>query len=120
MILCQRLLTSIALVSLLILASAPAMANSNSDPRPTVGVSEYLEVLEKFRDDLKNGEPRKLSGREMNQFDRIHQQFRELLVDVDDVSELRERDRLRLYNLQEELDTLMVGQRDLQMVCTDR
>jgi hypothetical protein len=106
---------SMAVLALLVFS--PIAESSN---RPTVGIGEYFEMLSSLREDLEQGEPRQLNASEWQEFDRIEGRFQRLLGDVEAIDDLRDRDRLRIFNLQEELDTLLVGREEEQVICERR
>ena len=108
-------LLSLAVVTLLA-CSMTAEANE----RPTVSIDEYFQMLDGLRTDLEQGKPRKLTASEWQEFDRIEGRFKRLLDGVEASEDLRDRDRARVFNLQEELDTLLVGRKEDQVICQRR
>ncbi len=87
---------------------------------PIVPAGEFLEAFNDLRADLEEGTPRELSQREWRDFDRIHQRFEHLLSGVDDATQLPSRHQLELYNLQNELDGLIMGGIREQRVCSEQ
>jgi len=115
----KNLLFAVALV----LAWSPALsdASQESDQKlDMVSPDEFLSVFEDLRADLEDGVPRKLTRREWREFDRIHDRFQSILDGVDDATELPDRQQLTLYNLQNELDGLIMGGAREQLVCTEQ
>lgn len=105
----------VALVTALVLA-APVIAQD----RPKVDVDGYFTMLEELRTDLEEGTPRELNRDEWREFERIVGRFESLLGNVESVDELDRREKIRVFNLQEELDTVLIGHPDLQVVCNER
>jgi hypothetical protein len=94
-----------------------ALADTNP---PIVPPSEFLAAFDDLRADLEDGIPRELNRREWRDFDRIHDRFKSLLSGVDDAQKLPSQQQLALYNLQNELDGLIMGGIQEQRVCTEQ
>lgn len=95
-------------------------AQAQADQRPRVSPGEYLEMLDNLRNDLQGGTPREMNNKEWRKFDDIEQRFQSILSNVDSVDDLNSRDRVTVFNLQEELDTLLIGRAEDQVVCDRR
>ncbi|TVQ30332.1 MAG: hypothetical protein EA370_13755 [Wenzhouxiangella sp.] len=94
--------------------------SASAEKAPIVPADEFLAAFDDLRADLEEGVPRELSRREWRDFDRIHQRFQYLLSDVDDATQLPSQQQLALYNLQGELDGLIMGGIRDQRVCTEQ
>lgn len=112
-----RQLTLPRLAALALAASliAPAFAD-----REVVSVDAFLAALDDVRAQLQEGDPRRLDEDEWREFDKIEEQFERVLSDVETIDELNGRQKTKVFNLQEEMDTLLVGRREEQVVCTER
>lgn len=109
-----RPLTRLAALVLTVMLAAPTLA------RDVVSVDEFLQALEQVRANLQEGEPRELDRDDWKEFDKIHGKFRKILGEVDTIEDLPPRKQTEVFNLQEELDTLLVGRKEEQVVCTER
>lgn len=109
-----RTLVQLAAFVFAVLLAAPSVA------RDVVSVDEFLEALDQVRANLQEGQPRELDEDGWKEFDKIHGKFEELLADVDTIDELSPREKTKVFNLQEEMDTLLVGRKEEQVVCTER
>lgn len=109
-----------ALVLTFALGITMAWAESDSNQALAEQTSEEaLETLVVLRRNLSDGEPRSLSRREWEQFDRIESRFQRLLADVDDVRALHPDRKVEIFNLQEELGALLIeGSHDDRIICT--
>lgn len=107
----------VTLASLTLLAFS-AQAGNNS--QPIVPADEFLEAFDDLRADLEDGVPRHLNRSEWRDFDRIHERFKSILTGVGDARSLPSQQQLALYNLQNELDGLIMGGIHEQKVCTEQ
>ena len=103
---------------LFLLALAPASQAGNS--QAIVPADEFLSAMDDLRADLEDGIPRDLNRREWRDFDRIHNRFKYILSGTDDAKSLPDQTQIELYNLQNELDGLVMGGIREQLVCTEQ
>ncbi len=101
-------------------ASLFLTVQASAQERPIVPADEFLSAFADLRADLEDGMPRELSNREWREFNRIEQRFEFLLSNVDDATQLPSRQQLEIYNLQNELDGMIMGGIRDQRVCTEQ
>ncbi len=103
----------------LVLASSTASYDAEEIARLSgqVSVPDFLAYQEVLRESLRAGEPRALSDREWQQFDRIQARFRHHLSGIESIDDLERRHRLEVFNLQEDLRELIIGTHADRVVC---
>ncbi len=99
---------------------AGVFAASSAVARDVVPVDEFLQALDEVESKLREGKPRQLKKREWQEFENIQDEFEELLSEVENIDDLPSRKQVEVFNLQEELDTLLVGREREQVVCSER
>lgn len=113
-----------AMGALILLMLAACAGNGQAREEPAadvraekVSVPEYREFLVDLREAVSEGIPREFNQREMDRFNRLDSRLTGLLDGVDSVDELSRDERLALFNTHEELQALMSGRQDDQIIC---
>ncbi len=84
-----------------------------------VSVEEFRAEMRQLQADLRAGEQGQLNDSEWTEFNRIQQGLERALANVSSIDELSVDDRVRLYNLQEDLAVLLGDTRKTdQLYCT--
>ena len=100
-----------------------ASEHQELSPEPVAGapeqveVADYLEFLEELRASVESNEFRDFSQREVRSFQRLEQELRDELTGVERIDELGERSKLRVFNLHEELQGVVIGDPDNVVIC---
>ena len=100
-------------------------ANEHEDlsPEPVTGapeqvsVDDYLVFLDNLKDSVERGEIRDFNRREYQSFQRIDRELRAELANVDHINQLAGRNKIRVFNLHEELQGVVVGDPENYMIC---
>lgn len=82
-----------------------------------VGIAEYLEFLDTLAVAISNEEPRALNARELEIYRRVDRDLRRELDGVDDIAELHRDRQLRVYNLHQELQGVIIGDSRNRVIC---
>ncbi|MDZ7791473.1 MAG: hypothetical protein U5L08_13450 [Xanthomonadales bacterium] len=106
-------------LQLAVVLFAGVFAASSAVARDVVPVDEFLEALDTVESNLREGKPRQLKKSEWKEFEEIQEDFQELLSDVENIDALSSKEQIEVFNLQEELDTLLVGREREQVVCQE-
>lgn len=104
----------------LILAGAVVLSACATVSYPVpeiVSVPEYREYLDYLRSQIDEGVPRELNDQEMAHFRRLSRTLNGLLADVGHIDELEYDDKIRVFNLNEELHAVVIGRDEDQVVC---
>jgi len=100
-----------------------ADANPQLQPQPvadmpeTASVEEYLDFLDKLEVAVEQGAIRELNSREFSQFQRISRQLRDELAGIERIEELRDDNKLRVFNLHQELQGVVIGDPENYLIC---
>lgn len=112
---------ALAILSVALLAAACAGTSSMraSPEQPLLTpVPQFLAEQKQLRADLEEGQPRELSETEWQNFNRIQDQFTEILGDVKDTDELSSEEKEEVFRLRGRLIALMTRVGDDQVICT--
>lgn len=88
----------------------------SSEPRK-VSVDEYLDFLDELKAAVEAGEIREFSQNEYNSFQRIDRRLRNELADVDHIEQLAGDNKIRVYNLHQELQGVIIGDPENYQIC---
>lgn len=97
--------------------------NSELQPKPIAdmpekaSVDEYLEFLDKLKVAVERGDIREFNSREYQQFQRINRQLRDELAGVDRIENLRDENQVRVFNLHQELQGVVIGDPENYLIC---
>jgi hypothetical protein len=116
----QKLFRPAMLLAVLASLAMVTFSAQAGNSRPIVPADEFLAAFDDLREDLQDGIPRQLNRSEWRDFDRIHERFKSILSGVEDARTLPSQQQLALYNLQNELDGLIMGGIHDQKVCTEQ
>lgn len=108
----------IALVLLLIAGCVTVehrVASAN-DPF-AMPIDEFLEEIDKLRVSMALGEPREFEVQEIERFDEMTEQIKDLLGDATELEQITMYNRTRLYELRTQMVKMMVGDADPTMIC---
>lgn len=85
-----------------------------------VPIPEYREFLGELRVAVNDGIPREFNDREMERFEHLSDKLIALVDDHDSIEEMAPEHRRDLYNTHQELQALVSGKRDYQVICKRR
>lgn len=85
-----------------------------------VSVPEYREFLVGLRESVSEGEPREFNERERRQFDELYNELMSLLEGHESVDTMHPEQQREVFNTHEELQALMSGRREDQVICNRR
>ncbi|WP_376697285.1 hypothetical protein [Wenzhouxiangella sp. EGI_FJ10305] len=100
-----------------------AQQNPELEPEPvadlseTVSVDEYIEFLDNLKVAVESGDIRDFNRREYKEFQRINRQLRNELAGVETVEQLGEDNQIRVFNLHEELQGVVIGDPENHVIC---
>lgn len=100
-----------------------AERNPELQPEPiaelseTVSVDEYTDFLDKLKVAVERGEIRDFNRRELETFQRIDRQLRDELAHVSTVEQLNQQNKMRVFNLHQQLQGVVIGDPDNYMIC---
>lgn len=86
----------------------------------TVSVAEYLEFLDDLDAAVESGDVRPLNRTERARQQQIDRNLREMLASVDHINELSRNEQVDVFNLHEELQAVIIGHPENQVICTRR
>lgn len=90
------------------------------DGPETVTIGEYLEFLDALATSIGEGVPRDFNQAEQANFRRVDNSLRDLLASRSSLDELNESQQVRLFNLHEELQAIVIGEPEAQVICRRR
>lgn len=110
----------LAAISIVLLAAACAGTSMRASPEQPLltPVPQFLAEQEQLRANLEEGQPRELNETEWGRFNRIQEQFTEILGDVSDTDELSSEEKEEVFRLRGRLITLMTSTEDEELICT--
>lgn len=97
--------------------------NAELQPEPvadmpeTASVDEYLDFLDKLKVAVESGDIREFTSREHQQFQRINRQLRDELANVDQIEDLHDENKIRVFNLHQELQGVIIGDPENYLIC---
>lgn len=100
-----------------------AQQNPELEPEPvadlseTVSVDEYIEFLDNLKVAVESGDIRDFNRREYQEFQRINSQLRNELAGVETVEQLGEDNKIRVFNLHQELQGVVIGDPENHVIC---
>jgi hypothetical protein len=83
----------------------------------SVSISEYREFLTLLNEAVEEGEPRELNSQEKERFTRINSRLDRLLAKHDTLDSMDQEERLQLFNLHEQLQGVVIGREEDQIIC---
>ena len=86
----------------------------------TVTVGEYLEFLDALAVAVGDGVPRDFNRTERENFRRVDSSLRDMLSSRSSIDELSESQKVTLFNLHQELQGIVIGQPEAQVICRRR
>ena len=92
--------------------SAPATSNIER-----VSVADYRVFLADLRETIQAGEPREFNNNEMRRYQRIDNRLNALLENYQSIDEMSQDERRELFNLHEDLQALVIGRDEDQVIC---
>jgi len=104
----------ILLVASLLSACAGTVERSSPE---VVTLGEYRQFLAELRQEIEQGDPPLLAGRELERYSNIERRILTQIDGIDDVDELTHREQTELLNLHESLWATLRGRDDDQMIC---
>lgn len=124
-------ITTLFLISLLVFggcassggADNRAQASAEQDEEfevEKVSIPEYREFLGNLRDSLSEGEPRQFNEREVDKFNRLYSKLLNIMEGHETPDTMNANQRQELFNTHEELQALVAGDRDNQVICNRR
>lgn len=90
------------------------------DRSTMVSVPEYLQFLDDLNDAIQSGETRPLNNTERQRHQQLDRDLRRALASVDSVDQLTHNQRVDVFNMHEELQAVVVGHPENQVICTRR
>jgi len=108
MIIKQLAVTAVVAITLTACATNQASVQSIDEPDRYESVADYMDWLSALENELRNGEPRELSSREWDRFNRLMDQTARIFADYELVAELNEEERVAAFNTHEELTSLVM------------
>lgn len=97
--------------------------NSELEPKPVAdmpekaSVAEYLEFLDNLKVAVEQGNLRDFNRREYQEFQRIDRQLRDELSSIDRIEELGDDNKIRVFNLHQELQGVVIGDPENHVIC---
>lgn len=88
----------------------------SSEPRK-VPVDEYIAFLDELKAAVERGEIREFTGNEYRSFQRIDSRLRNELANVDHIEQLAGDNKIRVYNLHQELQGVIIGDPENFQIC---
>lgn len=85
-----------------------------------VSIPEYQDFLAALSAAIDDGNPRELNSVEMTRFDEVTGKIDRLLASVDTIETLDQDQRVRLLNLHADLEEIVMGAADQQIICQRR
>lgn len=82
-----------------------------------VPVAEYMDFLDQLSADVENDEPRELSPMELERYQRINAQLRATLAGVENIDQLDQDRKIKVFNLHEELQAVLIGDPKYRVIC---
>lgn len=83
----------------------------------TVSVPEYLAFLEHLDSSIDKGEPRALNDNEKSQYTGLSNSLKRLLKEHESIDTVSMEDRIRINNLHERLQAVVMGNKSGQVIC---
>ncbi|RUO40092.1 hypothetical protein CWE15_08075 [Aliidiomarina taiwanensis] len=83
----------------------------------TVSVPEYLAFLEHLDSSIDKGEPRALDENEKSQYTGLSNSLKRLLQGHESIDTVAMEDRIRVANLHERLQAVVMGSKSGQVIC---
>lgn len=83
----------------------------------TVSVPEYLAFLEHLDSSIEKGEPRELKADEISQYTGLSNSLKRLLQGHASIETVAMEDRMRISNLHERLQAVVMGNKSGQVIC---
>lgn len=83
----------------------------------TLSIPEYREFLTELTAAIAQGEPRELNAREKDRFQRITGRLDRVLASHQSVDEMDHDTQTQLFNLHNELEAVVVGRDEDQLLC---
>lgn len=80
-------------------------------------IDEFLEEVDKLRVSMAQGEPREFEPQEIERFDQMTEQIKDLIGDATELEQITMYYRTRLYELRTQMVKMMVGDADPTMIC---
>lgn len=115
----SRLLAGACLSSVLFVAACATQGPGHITPEK-VTIPEFRLYLADLREAVNEGVPREFNDKEMREFNRINMRLLSLTDGRDSIDEMSDDERLALYNAQEELQSILIGKREDQVICRKR
>lgn len=115
----KSIAVSITAISVLLLAACAAndhRDNMRLDPH-TVTIPDYRNFLTSLDQAIEQNEPRELNEDERERFDRISDRIETLLDEHDAMDELDQDQRRQFVNLHSELQSVVIGKDEDQILC---
>lgn len=97
--------------------------NPELQPKPVAdmperaSVTEYIDFLDKLKVAVERGDIREFSSQEYNAFQRIDRRLREELSRVDRIEDLGDQNKVRVFNLHQELQGVVIGDPENYLIC---
>lgn len=88
----------------------------SGEPRK-VSVDEYIAFLDELKAAVERGEIREFSSNEYRSFQRIDRRLRSELANVDHIEQLAGDNKIRVYNLHQELQGVIIGDPENFQIC---
>lgn len=102
-------------------AQASAAEEEEEEFKPEkVSVPEYREFLVGLRESVSEGEPREFNERERREFNQLYNDLMSLLEGYASVDAMDRDQQREVFNTHEELQALMSGRREDQVICNRR
>jgi hypothetical protein len=105
------------IATFLLLSLACAVALAEQDRPTNVSVEEYLAAQQELRAAFEQGKPRRLNRSEWRQFDTAQASLRQLLAGVEHTDQLKMDDRVKLFNIQEQIEAIIRGNDNDRLIC---
>jgi hypothetical protein len=94
------------------------LAPQPATPAPTrVAVDRYLEFLDELAAGVRDNEPREFNRAERESHARIDRELRASLQNVENIEQLDQDQKIRVFNLHEELQAVIIGDPKYRVIC---
>lgn len=114
-----RLLAGVCLGSVLFLGGCATQAPEPVTPEK-VSIPEFRLYLADLREAVDEGVPRAFNEKDMREFNQINMRLLSLIDGRSSIEEMSSEERLALYNAQQELQSILIGKRENQVICRQR
>lgn len=95
----------------------PSARNTVTPGPQKVGVTEYLAFLDTLAESIRKDEPRPLTDLELDVYHRVDRNLRLRLDDVEDIVELPQADQVKIFNLHQQLEAVIIGDSKNRVIC---